>query len=130
MKDFGGEEWDGDSSPNSSGKSPPCCEQLTVNPQRSGFGKNPVTARVRSPPACPIREGVLGVDPGSSTCGMIVDGGTLGRTGVGIRPGVDIHPNRVDSDYLIPVASPIQIQFPVAIEIRGLLPQIPSYSEP
>ena len=45
-----------------------------VDPHRTGFGRIPTTTKVRSPPPCPSRAGVLGVDPGFSTRGAIAGG--------------------------------------------------------
>ena len=57
---------------------------LAVDPHRTGFGRNPVTTRYRSPPPCPIRAGVLGVDPGGRTRGNIAveEGVDMGGAGI------------------------------------------------
>ncbi|KAG2564270.1 hypothetical protein PVAP13_8KG244700 [Panicum virgatum] len=59
--------------------------------------------RVRLPPPCPIREGVLGVDPRRGTRGEIVNKDEGFGGGAGIQPDVDILLNQRDRSNPDPV---------------------------
>ena len=63
-------------------------DPLTVDPHRTGFGKNPITTRFQPPPPCPIRVDVLGVDPGGGTHDSIAE--EVDKVGGGARIQPDV----------------------------------------
>ncbi|KAG2543923.1 hypothetical protein PVAP13_9NG777554 [Panicum virgatum] len=82
---------------------------LTGDPHRSGFGKIPKTTRWRAPPPCPIHEGVLGVDPGRTTPGEIIDNGEDGdwkQCSDGIQPPPSSTPDHLGFDNPPPTTAP------------------------
>jgi len=63
---------------------------LPVDPHKTGFGKDPVTTKVWSPPPCRIWKGVLGVDPGCRTRDNIMNNDEGVGSDAGIQPDVNI----------------------------------------